>query len=110
MTTRSKPSVLFILIAGGTVLGIAGTDLVLPAIPSLPGQLGGSIEAAQLVLAAYAFGTLVGLLTFGELGARHDPRKLLIWSLALFGIASLLAAESPSIEWLIALRFAQGAF
>lgn len=110
MTTRPNTSLLFILIASGTVLGIAGTDLVLPAVPSLPGQLGGSIETAQLVLAAYAFGTLVGLLTFGELGARFDPRKLLIWSLALFGIVSLASAESPSIEWLIALRFAQGAF
>ena len=80
MTTRSKTPLLFVLIASGTVLGIAGTDLVLPAVPSLPGQLGGSIEVAQLVLAAYAFGTLVGLLTFGELGARFDPRKLLIWS------------------------------
>ncbi|MBW9055547.1 MFS transporter [Rhizobium mesosinicum] len=110
MTRRSKPSLLFVLIASGTVLGIAGTDLVLPAVPSLPGQLGGSIELAQLVLAAYAFGTLVGLLAFGELGARFDPCKLLIWSLALFGLASLASAESPSIEWLIALRFAQGAF
>lgn len=110
MTARPKTSFLFTLIASGTVLGIAGTDLVLPAVPSLPGQLGGSIEIAQLVLAAYAFGTLVGLIAFGELGARFDPRKLLIWSLALFGIASLAAAESPSIEWLIALRFAQGAF
>ncbi|MBB3308428.1 MFS family permease [Rhizobium sp. BK196] len=110
MTTRSKTPLLFVLIASGTVLGIAGTDLVLPAVPSLPGQLGGSIEVAQLVLAAYAFGTLVGLLAFGELGARFDPRKLLIWSLVFFGLASLAAAESPSIEWLIALRFAQGAF
>jgi MFS family permease len=110
MSAPARPSALFFLIAAGTVLGIAGTDLVLPAVPSLPAQLGGSAETAQLVLAAYAFGTLAGLLTFGELGARFDPRKLLIWSLALFGLASLAAAESPSIEWLIALRLAQGAF
>jgi MFS family permease len=110
MSTTSKTSVLFILIASGTVLGIAGTDLVLPAVPSLPLQLGGSVEVAQLVLASYAFGTLIGLLTFGELGARFDPCVLLISSLALFGLASLAAVASPSIKWLIVLRFAQGAF
>ncbi|MCX5494396.1 MFS transporter [Kaistia dalseonensis] len=110
MSTTTKTSLLFVLIASGTVLGIAGTDLVLPAVPSLPLQLGGSVETAQFVLAAYAFGTLIGLLIFGELGARLDPCKLFMASLALFGAASLAASASPSIEWLIALRFAQGAF
>nr|WP_295977215.1 MFS transporter [uncultured Agrobacterium sp.] len=110
MSTAPKTSLLFVLIASGTVLGIAGTDLVLPAIPSLPLQLGGTVEIAQLVLAAYVFGTLVGLLIFGELGARFDSCMLLVASLALFGVASLAAAASPSIEWLIVLRFAQGAF
>jgi len=110
MSTISKTPALFALIASGTVLGIAGTDLVLPAVPSLPAALGGTVELAQLVLAAYAFGTLIGLLTFGELGARHDPRLLLMVSLALFGLASLAAAAAPDIQWLILLRFAQGAF
>ena len=67
---------MFALIASGTVLGIAGTDLVLPAVPSLPAALGGTAEQAQLVLAAYVLGTLTGLLTYGELGARYDPRRL----------------------------------
>jgi MFS family permease len=101
---------MFALIASGTVLGIAGTDLVLPAVPSLPAALGGSIEEAQLVLAAYVLGTLVGLLTFGELGARFDPRRLLVWSIALFSLASLAAVLVSSLTELIALRLLQGAF
>ncbi len=92
------------------MLGIAGTDLVLPAVPSLPEAFGSSIERAQMVLAAYALGTMVGLIAFGELGARHDPRRLLVWSLGLFTLASLAATFAPSLEWLIALRLAQGAF
>src|SRR6187397_2224543 len=79
---RTMPtSAVFALIVSGTVLGIAGTDLILPAIPSLPAALGGTAERAQLVLASYVFGTLVGLLIFGELGARRDPRWLLVGSL-----------------------------
>lgn len=110
MTRNLSPGAMFALIACGTVLGIAGTDLVLPAVPSLPRSLGGTIGVAQLVLAAYALGTLVGLIAFGELGARFDPRKLLVWSLGLFTLTSFLAMLVPSIEWLIVLRLAQGAF
>lgn len=109
--TRTLPTgAIFALIVSGTVLGIAGTDLVLPAIPSLPAALGGTAEQAQLVLASYVFGTLVGLLTFGELGARLDPRRLLVGSLGLFAIMSLAAIFADSLELLIAIRFAQGAF
>jgi predicted MFS family arabinose efflux permease len=108
---RSLPTgAVFALIVSGTVLGIAGTDLILPAIPSLPAALGGTAERAQLVLAAYVFGTLVGLLTFGELGARFEPRRLLVGSLALFAVTSLAAVFVDSLELLILIRFAQGAF
>ena len=110
MTRTLNPHALFGLVAASTILGIAGTDLVLPAVPSLPEALGSSIEKAQMVLAAYAVGTLVGLIAFGELGARHDPRRLMIWSLGLFTPASIAATLAPSMEWLIAFRLAQGAF
>jgi len=110
MTRNAPPGLLFLLISFGTILGIAGTDLVLPAVPTMPRELGGTPALAQMVLAAYAAGTLVGLLTLGELGARYSPRILLIWSLGLFAITSILAAFSPELEWLVAMRFAQGAF
>ncbi|AXV16566.1 MFS transporter [Neorhizobium sp. SOG26] len=110
MIRSASPTFMFSLIAFGTILGIAGTDLVLPAVPTMPRELGGTPALAQMVLAAYAAGTLVGLLTFGELGARYSPRKLLIWSLTLFGLISVLAVFAPTLESLVAFRFAQGAF
>ncbi|MFQ6241904.1 multidrug effflux MFS transporter [Sinorhizobium meliloti] len=110
MSVNASPTVMFLLISFGTVLGIAGTDLVLPAIPAMPTAFGGTAALAQMVLAAYAGGTLVGLLTFGELGARYSRRKLLVWSLGLFAVTSLLSAYAPTLEWLVVLRFAQGAF
>ncbi|MCX5514289.1 MFS transporter [Kaistia algarum] len=110
MTRKLNPHALFGLVAASTLLGIAGTDLVLPAVPSLPHAFDSSVEKAQMVLAAYALGTLVGLIAFGELGARRDPRRLLIWSLGLFTVASIAATFAPSMEGLIALRLAQGAF
>jgi DHA1 family bicyclomycin/chloramphenicol resistance-like MFS transporter len=99
----------FLLILAGTVIGIAGTDLILPAVPGLPAILGGDLPRAQLVLASFTAGAAAGLLAFGELGARLDQRRLLAASLFAYGLASLLCGLSPSLDVLIALRFMQGA-
>lgn len=99
----------FALIVCSTVLGIAGTDLVLPAVPMLPGALGGSLERAQLVLAAFVAGSALGLLAFGALGSRFDQRNVLSASLLGYGLVSAAAGSSPSLDLLIGLRFLQGA-
>lgn len=91
-----------------TVLGLAGTDLVLPAIPGLPTSLGGTIAQAQFVLATFAAGTGVGLLLFGELGSFVDHRRMLATSLLAYAVLSAAAAMAASLELLIALRFLQG--
>ena len=42
------------LVVGSTIIGLIGTDLILPAVPQLPEALGGDPALAQLVLAAPA--------------------------------------------------------
>lgn len=98
----------FALLILGTTIGIAGTDLVLPAIPELPGILGGSQAVAQLVLATFVGGCCLGLILFGELGARFDQRALLIGSLLAYAAISLACVAAPSLPALVALRFLQG--
>lgn len=104
-----RPRLALGLVVAATVLGIMGTDLVLPAVPSLPEVLGGDAAAAQLVLAAYVGGTGAGLLAYGALGDRFATRTLFIVSLVLTGLVSFACAWAPSIGALIALRAAQGA-
>ena len=65
MTLRAAPSLAFALLLLGTTLGLAGTDLVLPAVPGLPEALGGTAAMAQLVLAAFVAGGCIGLILFG---------------------------------------------
>ncbi|MBY8822841.1 MFS transporter [Sphingomonas colocasiae] len=108
-TTPSRHVGTFLLIVSGTVIGIAGTDLILPAVPGLPAALGGDLPRAQLVLASFTAGAAAGLLFFGELGARFDQRRLLAVSLLAYGSISLICSFSPSLDALIALRFLQGA-
>ena len=104
----AAPLLAFGLLVLGTILGLAGTDLVLPAVPSLPDTLGGSQAMAQMVLAAFVTGGCIGLLVFGELGARIDQRNLLVLSLAAYALVSLACMAAPSLPALVGLRFAQG--
>jgi MFS transporter, DHA1 family, multidrug resistance protein len=90
-------------------LSLAGTDLVLPAVPQLPSLFATNEATAQWVLAAYVGGSGFGLLLFGRLADHFERKTLLVSSLAAFALASLGCALSPSIGVLIALRFVQGA-
>jgi MFS transporter, DHA1 family, multidrug resistance protein len=108
MKPVATPSLAFALLLLGTTLGLAGTDLVLPAVPGLPDVLGGSAAMAQLVLAAFVAGGCVGLILFGELGARVDQRTLLVSSLVAYALVSLACALAPSLPSLVALRFLHG--
>jgi MFS family permease len=107
--SRGSAKIGFLLLVLASVLGIAGTDLILPAVPGLPAALGGTLAQAQLVLASFVAGTSIGLLLFGELGARFDQRRLLVISLLAYGAVSAIAVLSPSLDVLVALRFVQGA-
>nr|WP_281352148.1 MFS transporter [Microvirga makkahensis] len=90
------------------VLSLAGTDLILPAMPALPTIFATNEAAAQLVLASYVAGTAMGLLLFGMLADRLTPRTLVVSSLVVFAVASAACAHSPSIWALIVVRLVQG--
>src|SRR5437667_9855462 len=81
----------FVLIAAGTTLGLAGTDLVLPAVPSLPRALTGNIAIAQLVIAAFVAGTALGLMVFGAAGSRFGRSQTLFGALLAYAVLSYAA-------------------
>ncbi|HEV2567171.1 MFS transporter [Sphingomonas sp.] len=97
------------LVVASTIIGLMGTDLVLPAVPQLPEKLGTTAPSAQLVLAAYVGGTCIGLLAFGSLSKRFATGRLFIGSLVATSLLSLACGLARSIEGLIALRALQGA-
>lgn len=96
------------LLVMGTLLGLAGIDLVLPALPLLATWPTGGVAMAQMVIAVYVAGATVGLLLFGALSARIDRRWLLLTAMAAFGALSAAAALTDDLRLLVVLRFAQG--
>lgn len=97
------------IVVAGAVVGLMGTDLVLPAVPVLPEAMNGTARMAQMVLAAYVAGTCVGLLGFGALGSRVRTSRLLLGSLVATALLSFACTLASSLESLVALRAAQGA-
>src|SRR3954452_22719562 len=101
---------LFTLLLGGfTAFGPLSMDLYLPAFPQLAADLGASQAAVQLTLTADVIGLVVGQLVLGPLSDARGRRGLLIGSTLVCVIASVLCALAPSVGWLTAWRFLQGA-
>ena len=109
-TRGAMPSALVVTVLV-LLLGIqpVTTDLYLPALPSLPRELNSSVAAAQLTLSALIICFGFAQLVCGPLADRFGRRPVLLIGLALYTLASVLAALSGSIEWLIFWRACQGA-
>ena len=107
----NRLAVVAILIAlFGTIIGLGATDLVLPAVTVIPIELGGTQAEAQFILGAYIAGTSIGLILWGEAGAKFDQLKLLAISLLCFSVVSLISPLMPSVPALSVCRFVQGLF
>lgn len=89
-------------------LGPLGTDLYLPALPSLGSAFGASVAATQLTLTSYILGLAFGQLFIGPISDARGRRWPLLIGLLLFMLVSLLCIVAPSIFSLNLLRFVQG--
>jgi MFS transporter, DHA2 family, multidrug resistance protein len=74
------------------------------AVPSLTTDLGPSSTELLWITDIYGFFLAGFLITMGTLGDRIGRRRLLLVGAAAFGVASVLAAFSTSVEMLIVSR------
>jgi EmrB/QacA subfamily drug resistance transporter len=78
------------------------------ALPRIGEDLDAGLAGLQWTVNAYAL-TLGGLLLLGgALGDQFGRRRVFVWGVAWFAVASLLCAVAPTIETLIAARAVQG--
>jgi len=89
------------------VIGLDATILNV-ALPTLAAELEAGTRELQWIVDAYVLVFAALLLTAGALGDRIGRRRLLLAALAAFGIASALAAISPSPGVLIGARALMG--
>ncbi|NIJ13146.1 DHA1 family bicyclomycin/chloramphenicol resistance-like MFS transporter [Saccharomonospora amisosensis] len=105
---RGNRTARYALILGGlTAFGPLSVDMYLPALPTMTQDLHSTDTALQLTLAAFIVGLGVGQLVVGPLSDAWGRRRPLLVGIAVFVVASVLCAISPSAEALIAARTLQ---
>lgn len=82
--------------------------MVVPALPDLQREFGGSTTAVSWVLSSFLLTASVATALLGRVGDMFGKRRVLIASLTVFAAGTLLAALSDSLALLIAARAVQG--
>jgi putative MFS transporter len=78
---------------------------ILPVVTALWGLSDGQ---TGLLGSSVLMGYLSGALTTGLLGDRIGRKKVMMWALAIYSLATLVAAMSPSWEFLFSFRLLAG--
>ena len=97
-----------VAIALGVATIIVDSTIVNVAVPSIIKDLGVTSTQAQWIQEVYTLVFASTLLVFGRLSDRFGRRAMFALGVVIFVVASLLAAQSQSGEFLIAARFIQG--
>ena len=96
------------IVSLGAFLSTLNITIVNVALPTIADDLRVGIDDVQLVVLGYllALGTL--LLAFGRIGDIVGYRRVYVWGLAIFGVASLLCGLSINVWLLAGARVLQG--
>ncbi len=96
-----------LVLASLVTFGPMGTDMLLPALPSMANELGSSDAEIQLTLSAYMLGFGLCQLIYGPLSDQYGRRLFILGGGFLFSVASLAIALSNNTNEIIALRVLQ---
>ena len=86
------------------VLYVMDLTVLYLALPAISTDLEPTSAQLLWILDIYGFFVAGALITMGTLGDRIGRRRLLLIGAAAFGLVSILAAFSPTAEWLIVSR------
>lgn len=90
------------------LLSSLGTSIANVALPTLAQAFSASFQAVQWVVLAYLLTITVVIVSVGRLGDLVGRRRLMLWGLGVFTLASLAGAASTTLWQLIAARVVQG--
>lgn len=92
----------------GSGMAFLDTTVVNVALPTLARDLDVGFSALQWVLDGYLLTLGSLLLLGGALGDRFGRRRVFVWGLGLFTVASAACGAAPDVGWLTAARLVQG--
>lgn len=106
--TTVGSTVWIVTLAALTAVVAISIDMSLPAQPTLARRFDVDAETAQLTLSLFIIGFALAQIFVGYLSDAFGRRPVILAGLALFSVAGVACALSPSIEVLLACRVVQG--
>lgn len=107
--TRRQQNLALMTLIVAVVLEIVDLTIVNTALPAITSGLGASAEAIQWTIAGYALSFALLLMAGGRLGDSLGYRRVFLWGVAGFTIASVACGLAQTPEQLVLSRLAQGA-
>jgi MFS family permease len=84
------------LLLTGSFLSFLDVFIVNIALPAMRNDLSASSAQLQLVVAGYGVGFAVSLITGGRLGDIYGRKRVFLWGLSSFTLASVLCSPSSA--------------
>ncbi|MBB1200268.1 MFS transporter [Enterobacteriaceae bacterium 89] len=98
-----------LLLLTGQMLPLIDTSITNVALDSITRSLHTTPTQLELIVALYGVAFAVCLAMSSKLGDNHGRRRLFLWGVAVFGLASLLCGMAVNVHQLLAARVLQGA-
>ncbi|MFN3228809.1 MAG: MFS transporter [Asticcacaulis sp.] len=89
-------------------LSTLSTSIASVALPTLARSFEASFSAVQWIVLAFLLAVTTLIVSVGRLGDLIGPRRLMLWGIGLFTLASGVCGLSPDLSVLIGARVFQG--
>ncbi|MCL4184997.1 MAG: DHA2 family efflux MFS transporter permease subunit [Burkholderiaceae bacterium] len=91
-----------------TIMQVLDTTIANVALPHMQGSMGATYEQISWVLTSYIVAAAIFIPLSGFLAVRLGRKRVLLWSVIGFTIASMLCGAAQSLPQIVAFRILQG--
>lgn len=90
------------------LVSVLSTSMATVALPDLQRDFAVSDDALTWVVTGYLITFATGTVAYGRLADMYGTKRLYLFGLGIFGVASALVALAPGFWWVVAARALQG--
>jgi EmrB/QacA subfamily drug resistance transporter len=99
---------ILVIILTAVFMQLLDTTITMVGVPSIQGSLHSSYGEIQLVVAGYMLAFACVLVTGGRLGDTYGRKRMFLWGMLGFTVASAACGSAPDAVTLICARIVQG--
>jgi DHA2 family multidrug resistance protein len=108
LDARIKRGLITASIMLATIMQVVDMTIVNVALPHMQGSMSATQNQISWVLTSYIVAAAIATPLTGVLAARLGRKRLMIWSMVTFTIASMLCGSATSLEQVVIYRVLQG--